>query len=773
MTTATPSRPSAVRPAPLGQGSGRALGQDRPPPPGNGRRQGPGPLLWAEAALTLLTLTAVLGLARLVQGGGYLGAVLACTLGAHGLAIVARRLRWPPLVLGLTGVLGLIVVLGIVHVPGTTFWGIPTPATLHELRQQLANAGPAFQGAAPPAPVEPGYVVAWAGAAWIVALTADAAAFRARATFESLVPAGALFVFASALGTSRGRLPATVAYLAATLLAWLTQRLVGRADTARWVGSDGGSGLRAVAGVGGVVILGAVAVTALIGPHLPGAADAALIHWNGHDPDSSGRVTISPLVDIRTRLVNQSSAEVFTVTSTVRSYWRLTALDDFDGRVWSSNNRYTPVDGRFDGTEDAPAADTERDVQTFHISQLASAWLPAAYRPVAVNGVSARNNADTSTLLADHNTTKGQQYRVVSEVPIMTAAELSAARAPAPDAIEKADTALPDHFPARVTALAKQIVGNASSPYQKALRLQDYLRSDLFTYDLSVGPGQSSDALERFLFVTRRGYCEQFSGAFAAMARAVGLPARVAVGFTPGDQTGPDTYQVLGLHGHAWPEVYITGYGWVAFEPTPGRGIPNGTDYTGVPDQQASGNGATDPTGANGLPTLPLPDTTGTTQPTAGTASTSGLTWIARALVVLAVLLALPLVWLLGLEGARRVLRQRRRDAASEPADRVVVAWQEASAALLGAGVRRDPSETPDQFAARLAEDRVVSPGPVAELASTTTAAVYARGSMSEAASERAAELAESIDAEVNHSLRWWRRWLVRIDPRTLWASPG
>src|SRR6201999_3349518 len=102
--------------------------------------------------------------------------------------------------------------------PSTTVWGLPTADTLRELRQQLTDARDSFSSAVPPAPLVPGYVVAWSVAAWVVALTADAAAFRARATFESIVPAGSLFVFASALGTARYRLPATAAFFGAALL---------------------------------------------------------------------------------------------------------------------------------------------------------------------------------------------------------------------------------------------------------------------------------------------------------------------------------------------------------------------------------------------------------------------------------------------------------------------------------------------------------------------------------------------------------------------------
>src|SRR5206468_2365908 len=102
--------------------------------------------------------------------------------------------------------------------------------------------------------------------------------------------------------------------------------------------------------------------------------------------------------------------------------------------------------------------------------------------------------------------------------------------------------------------------------------LQDWFRAN-FTYTLQVTPGHDEAAMDRFL-AQKQGYCEQFAGTFAAMARFLKLPARVAVGFTAGTLGADGRWHVTGKEAHAWPEVYLTGYGWVAFEPTPGRGLP-------------------------------------------------------------------------------------------------------------------------------------------------------------------------------------------------------
>lgn len=102
-----------------------------------------------------------------------------------------------------------------------------------------------------------------------------------------------------------------------------------------------------------------------------------------------------------------------------------------------------------------------------------------------------------------------------------------------------------------------------------------------FTYDLNVASGHSIKTIEDFLRV-RRGHSEQFAATFAAMARSIGIPARVAVGFTWGEwDDDRQEYVVRGEHAHAWPELYFSGVGWVVFDPTPGRAPARGSEITG------------------------------------------------------------------------------------------------------------------------------------------------------------------------------------------------
>jgi transglutaminase-like putative cysteine protease len=129
---------------------------------------------------------------------------------------------------------------------------------------------------------------------------------------------------------------------------------------------------------------------------------------------------------------------------------------------------------------------------------------------------------------------------------------------------------IPNGLPARVSALARSITANAANPYDQAVQIEAYLRT--LTYDLDVPMvAPSADLVDAFLFDLRRGYCDYFASAFVMMARSVGLPARLAVGYASGRMEAPSTWLVSAADAHSWPEVYFERVGWVAFEPTPAR----------------------------------------------------------------------------------------------------------------------------------------------------------------------------------------------------------
>lgn len=781
-----------------------------------------------ELCLIALSLSAVTGLTHLFTSGSYLRASFTSVIGAHLLAITTRRLRLSVPVTLLAGTVGLVAAISWLVLPSTTFLGLPTVTTLTQAGDELSRAWQTFQLVVAPAPMLPGFVLAVVVAGWLIAFVADVAAFRANAPIEAAAPAAALFAFGAVLGqsTNVGAHRLTTAFFLVSLGGyWLAQQALPRrgaasnqaptaspgnaspgnaspenASSGKGASGNASSGNASIEALHGPVLhagssrsllltggfMGAlsIAVAITLGPSLPGMDSKAIIPWrDGDRSDPGSRVTVSPLVDIRTRIVDQSNLEVFSVRSEARSYWRLTSLERFDGQIWSSEGRYDKASG------DLPVAmrptkptSNQTVTQTFTIGELSSIWLPAAFQPIAVKGTSVRYDPTSSSLLTEKATANGQTYEVTSTLTSLNPNDLKTAPPATPSTITTTYLKLPDNFSPRLRAEAKRIVSPAATAYDQARALQDYFRSG-FTYDLNVPTGHTGDVLENFVFETRRGYCEQFAGVYAAMARSVGLPARVAVGFTPGEQAADGRQVVRGANGHAWPEVYLAGYGWVAFEPTPGRGIPNAEAYTGVPEQQAAPNQPT--TATTLVPTAPTTSLPIGQDPTATTNSVpdpavpepgNSPPWWSRLPAVLGILGSLLGLWIAGIAALGHRRRRRRRARAIDAADQVLVAWDETGEALARIGARRRPSETPMEYAQRVVASAVVETTGLIDLAMLATAAGYRPPAEREDMSvdvDRARATGAQIRRQVTAGLSTIDRARVLVDPRALPASEG
>lgn len=717
-------------------------------------------LVGAEVGLAAVTLAAVLGMSRLFEGSEWLGPLTAHALAAHLLVAVTRRRGLSLQITAIVAAVAAALLATWTWYFATSAYGLPTGATWAAAQADLERSWALYQDVVAPAPVETGFVLASAIAIWLVAYIADWAAFRLRVPFEASLPAGTLFLFTALLGADRGRAWAVALFASAVLSFLLLHRTSREGATGHWVGGRGAQGHRSLLAAGTVLGVVAVVTGTVLGPVMPGAESPGVIDPRSLRDGSQSRVTISPLVDIRTRLVNQRDIEVFQVRSPRPSYWRLTSLDQFDGRIWSSSGSYAEASG------DLPrAVSTDLSVETFEqefsISALSAIWLPNAYQPRSIDAdVAVLYEEESSTLIVDSDIESSDQltYKVTSESPRITQADLTGAGGTIPAAIRERFLDLPDGFSPSVRALAGEITASATTPYESALALQDHLRT--FTYDLDVGPGHSDNVLEQFLFETKRGYCEQFAGSFAAMARAIGLPARVAVGFTQGeaDPSDPTLFRVRGEHAHAWPEVFLAGAGWVSFEPTPGRGQPFAEDYTGVPVSQAAtaepGSATTAPPTTAGEPSPTIPDpssgpqiredelATGAGDETdsgssAPRAITDFITGSVRQIApfaagaILAYLLLVP-----SAVAARSWMRRRR---ATTPAERISLAWIEASEEAAMLGFEERASETFDERAARLGALMPDVTDHAAALARRLEVAAYSE----EGADELDAELAE------------------------------
>jgi transglutaminase-like putative cysteine protease len=228
-------------------------------------------------------------------------------------------------------------------------------------------------------------------------------------------------------------------------------------------------------------------------------------------------------------------------------------------------------------------------------------YLPLAYPPRSVRPPTGEWTVSRSTLmvLAQDADIAGMRYQVSGLDVSPTAARLAAD----PATVYRADLYVPSGLHG-LMGLAEQITKGKTTEFGKAVALQQYFtESGQFTYTLNVAPPGTNASIIQFLEKTRRGFCEHFAFSMAILSRLLGIPARVAIGYTAGTQISQGTWQVTTSDAHAWPELYFQGYGWLRFEPTPSASTAEEGQPTALPPPYtATGGGSASPPGGSRPP---------------------------------------------------------------------------------------------------------------------------------------------------------------------------
>ena len=169
----------------------------------------------------------------------------------------------------------------------------------------------------------------------------------------------------------------------------------------------------------------------------------------------------------------------------------------------------------------------------------------------------------------------GEPYQLTASVSSAEPEELRTAGEEYAPWLWSRYTQLPPDMPPRVAELARSITGGEETPYDKAVAIEQYLKHS-YTYNLAIDPPPfGADGVDHFLFESGQGYSEYFGSAMTVLMRSLGVPARMTTGYTTGNLAdGSHIYVVTDRHSHGWTEVFFPGYGWIPFEPTPGRDIP-------------------------------------------------------------------------------------------------------------------------------------------------------------------------------------------------------
>jgi transglutaminase-like putative cysteine protease len=356
---------------------------------------------------------------------------------------------------------------------------------------------------------------------------------------------------------------------------------------------------------------------ALAVPLVVPVMDTGLLGLGGQGGDDQIRIR-KPVTDMRRDLDRLPDAPMLDVVTDDPDpgYLRIAVLNRYTGVEWSSGDRDVSSDDRADGRLPAPygvAPQVPRRSFDYDVrisDAFESTWLPTQYPATTVIAEGDwRFDPDSMDFLAaDDETTEGLDYT-------MTALSLDYGTDgrwfddPSTGAVDPEVLELPPGVPANVSYWAETVTEQGNTDYERATLLQDWFRNR-FTYDLTSAPGgMGNDTLEGFLSPDGRvGYCEQFASAMAVMARILGIPARVAVGFLEPTQNDDGSWTYSSHDLHAWPELYFDQAGWVRFEPTPPRRAADTPSYSELPSRlRDSGSGDQAGTGpdSSAAPTEP------------------------------------------------------------------------------------------------------------------------------------------------------------------------
>jgi hypothetical protein len=565
-------------------------------------------------------------------------------------------------------------------------------------------------------------------------------------------------------------------------------RLWGRLVTVWHRGQDpavaqrGTPNTRELAAAGRRIGVAAVVIALFIPLLVPGLRDHKLFSGSGGGGKEELVTLPDPLVQMNMELQRKTPAHVLTYRTTDPDpqYLQVYVLSNLSSRTWT----LAPAAGQpfHDGKLPATPGLSRRTTTSPESTRITlgkglttgagkASFLPLPYpaRTVRVDG-DWRTDPRTLTMFSGQNLA-GLSYTVTSREVSPSEQQLEQPGV-VPNSIDNNYLDVPAVFES-LSRLAQRITLGQNTPYGEAVALQRWFtHPGRFTYSLDVHEPNTAQALDNFLTKDRRGYCQQFAFAMAVLARLLGIPSRVAVGYTEGSPIGHDRWDVRTSDAHAWPELYFQGAGWLRFEPTPAGSdgqataiqpaytlppqitIPGGTQSVTAPATTAPQPHAK--SGDSGaLAKLGHLSARGSVG--GAGSSRSGPIWLII-VAVIAVLLITPRL-------ARSLTRRRRWSRAADDRQRAQAAWLELLDNLTDHQVAWSESESPRALGTRLNQTLRLSPGAAAALARIVHATERARYARDPADSATLRADTDLVRREVAAGSRRIVRWRARLLP--------
>lgn len=543
---------------------------------------------WRRSVL-LVASTAVLlsGYREVIRGQQWMLTTLMVVSLVLAACAILRAVGAPLAWLG--GLLVWFVALVWIFVPSTLYIVVPTPSSIGALNELWGRAKDImFVESTPVAQAEP-IVFVIAASFGAISILLDWIVFGLRRP----VLAGAVFIGMYVFPTAAsGTRPDVLIFVVIAAL-WLALL---RLEMTHGRGSAIPGVLRG--GVPSIVIASAaVAVSVALPPALPHVSNIA-VSWGKAPPGAFDR-GINPILELgqNLRRNSPSTALRFTTTGGEAPYLKVATLMDFSGKAWSPSSevKYGRIEGNVGLDRDVKRTEVRTSIT---IKNLDSPRVPVPYPATEVDGLKGNWNWESQglTLRSNSSSSTDQKYTITSLKIEPTLTQMRESNTFIGPSLGRY-VSLPGSMSPSIARTARQVTAGADNDYDRAVALQSYFRNGDFTYSETAPvadgyDGSGVDVIARFLKV-KAGYCVHFSSAMAVMARSLGIPARIAVGYAPGVQVGTTKggtaiYEDTSDDLHAWPELYFDGIGWINFEPTPGVGFA--TDF------------AVSPTGSNADP---------------------------------------------------------------------------------------------------------------------------------------------------------------------------
>lgn len=736
--------------------------------------------LRTSGALLLALLVTLAGLHVILDGVGWWFQLAFLSIALLGSAAVIRRLApvkpvttrasdYRRLLSPLVSAVVLLLVVTVVFVPSTAILGmIPTAESWTAFRQliEAGNFSIARQSL-PATAITPVMFLLCLGVGALVIL-ADLLANTLRT--PALAGAPLLVLLAVPSAVSIDITDPIVFVLAALAYMLLLRATAGRPQTTLAIGL-------AATVVVGVLVLPLV---------LPEVSPAQNTNGTGF---SSG---VNPVLSLGQNLRQDVGHTVlsYTTESGTAQYLRLVSLQNFSGSNWAPDafrqrsTNTTNAIGAPPGL--SPDVATTEDRVLVSIDNLTSPWLPLPYPTSRVGGLDGDWYWDSDGLAvkSPNRDSRNETYQATSLVIAPTPAQLTSAGTTVPAGFGRF-LALPAVMPKVISETANRVAGGAASNYEKALLLQGFFRDGEFQYSEIAPVDQGYDgtgmAVIASFLKAKKGYCIHFASAMAVMARSLGIPSRISVGFLPGTElpelkNGRTAFTVTSHNLHAWPELYFEGIGWTRFEPTVGRGeVPAYADVASpdvpkpvnVPTPAPSNNAAARPS-TSAAPLAPEP----TKQATASEARAAWIgiwTWLFVVLAFVGVLVLLPAM-------ARLLLRRRRLQGLATGGAPAITAWQEVFDTAADLGI-----DLPDTATLREAADLLAlsigkaERGPIDRVRAVVERQSYGqtggvRGGVVLTSSISLAADVRRIDGDLRAAVDRRRRLRATLVPASVWA---